>query len=181
MINNITKKCLLQAARDSINHYCTNKTYIPKKQLVIVNDPVLNQPSGVFVTLNMDGKLRGCIGSINADRSLIDQVILHSVNAAFKDSRFKPVERKDIGKLSIEVSVLTKPKPVKNTTEIDIKKHGIILHKNNKRSVFLPKVARDNKWDLGTTLTNLAVKAGLNKDDWKQNASCFVFEAIELR
>ena len=180
-MNSVTKKCLLQAARDSINYYFINKTYIPKKQLVIINDPVLNRPSGVFVALNMGGRLRGCVGSINADRSLIDKVILHSVNAAFKDDRFKPVTRNEIGKLSIEVSVLTKPKPAKNTTEIDTNKHGIILHKNNKRSVFLPKVARDNNWDLKTTLTNLAIKAGLDKDDWRQGADCFVFEAIELK
>ena len=180
-MNSRLEKCLLQAARDSILHWCANKTYIPKNKLVLIDDLTLNEPSGVFVTLNKRGKLRGCMGSINSDRPLLEQVIIHSVNAAFKDTRFQPVEHKEIGLLNIEISILSKPVPVASTTDIDVNKHGIILTKNNKRAVFLPKVARSNNWSLKTTLTNLCKKAGLKKNDWKHGAGCYVFESTELK
>lgn len=181
MINKQTEKCLLQAARDSVNHYILNNQLIQTKNLLLSRDPILHSKQGVFVTIMLDGKLRGCVGSVSSNSTIIDQVVTHSVDAAVNDSRFKPLTLIDSGRVTYEISVITKPIEVMSSDQIQLTKHGIIISKNNKRAVFLPKVARQNNWDLKTTMTRLCLKAGLGAEDWKQHARVAVFEAIEFK
>lgn len=181
MINDQTKRCLLQAARDSVNYYMLNNQLIQTKNLMLDKDPVLHSKQGVFVTIKLDGKLRGCIGSVTTNSTIIDQVVRHSVNAAVNDNRFKPLTQIDTGRVTYEISVITKPIEVMTSDQIQLPKHGVILFKNDKRAVFLPKVAKENNWDLKTTMTQLCKKAGLEPDDWKRHARVAVFEAIEFK
>jgi len=181
MISKQTQKCLLQAARDSVNYYMLNHQLIQPKNLLLNTDPLIHNKQGVFVTIKLNNKLRGCIGSITSSSTIIDQVITHSVNAAIKDPRFDPITQIDTGNVAYEISILTKPTEIQSSDQIDIPKHGVILAKNGKRAVFLPKVAAENNWDLQTTLTQLCKKAGLEADDWKRHARVAVFEAIEFK
>jgi uncharacterized protein (TIGR00296 family) len=79
--------------------------------------------------------------------------------------------------ITIEISVLTPPVPVKSAEEIVIGKHGIILSSGWSRATFLPQVAPEQGWDRETTLRHLARKAGLPEDAWKK-AEYRVYEAI---
>jgi len=102
----------------------------------------------------------------------------NAINAAVNDPRFPPVQPEEIPHLHIEISVLTPLQPLDDYRRIEIGKHGVLLSKNGRRAVFLPQVAPEQGWDLEEMLTNLAHKAGLPGDAWKEGASFEVFEAI---
>jgi uncharacterized protein (TIGR00296 family) len=79
--------------------------------------------------------------------------------------------------LHLEISALTPLRSVSGPADIEIGRHGILLHKGAAQAVFLPQVAVEQGWDRDTTLTHLALKAGLPADGWRQGARFQVFEA----
>ena len=137
----------------------------------------LRENCGAFVTLTQAGRLRGCIGTIEGSMPLAAAVAENSVGAATRDTRFEPVQPEELDDLHIEISVLTPLRSVASRAEIVLGRHGIILQKGTARAVFLPQVAPEQGWDLETTLTHLALKAGLGPDGWREGASWQVFEA----
>ncbi len=139
--------------------------------------PRLSTCGGAFVTLTIDGRLRGCIRYIEGIKPLVDAVAENGRSAAVRDPRFPPVTEEELGDIELEVSALTPLVPVARPQEITIGRHGILLVKEGRRPVFLPQVAPEQGWDLDTTLTHLALKAGLGPDDWRTGAEFLVFEA----
>jgi len=137
----------------------------------------LQQKRAVFVTLNIRGRLRGCIGELLPMRPLWSAVVGRAVSAAFEDPRFPELSREELDSVDIEVSVLTPPVPVSSFRDIAVGRHGVILQKNGRQSVFLPQVAVEQGWDLKTMLSHLSVKAGLSQDDWREGCSFMVFTA----
>ncbi|MDD5067728.1 MAG: AmmeMemoRadiSam system protein B [bacterium] len=168
------KEFLLKTARQTIEEYVKNGK-IPKIDTASAN---LKKNAGAFVTLNEGNDLRGCIGYILPVKPLYQTVIENAVNACSKDYRFSPVSGEELKKITIEISVLSPPVPVKSYKEIIIGKHGMILRKGPYQAVFLPQVAPEQGWDLETTLTHLSMKAGLGPDDWKKETEFEVFTAI---
>lgn len=166
---------LLRAARDSINGVLSGGKKTPEHSPDIHD--TLKQPCGAFVTLTKFGDLRGCIGYVEAEQPLYKTVIDAAKSAAFRDTRFDPVTSGEMKDIQIEISVLKPPSPVKSWEEIELGRHGIILSKRGRRALFLPHVATERNWDISTTLTHLAMKAGLAPDDWREGASYEVFEA----
>jgi len=134
---------------------------------------------GGFVTLThaSTGELRGCIGEIMPRRPLADVVIARSIDSALHDTRFAPVEESELNDIRIEISALTPPEKIASWRDIVLGRDGIILEKNGCSAVFLPQVAPEQGWDLPTTLTYLAMKAGLGRDDWREGADFEVFRA----
>jgi len=141
----------------------------------------LDAPRGVFVTLTRNGRLRGCIGVIQALKPLAEAVQDNALAAAFRDPRFEPLTDDELDDTEIEVSVLTPMHHVEGPDLIEIPRHGVLLAKAGRRSVFLPQVAAEQGWDRPTTLTQLALKAGLGPDDWREGAEFSVFEAEIVR
>jgi AmmeMemoRadiSam system protein A len=140
----------------------------------------MQRKAGAFVTLKNGEHLRGCIGYIVAKGSLVDAVVDNAINAATRDFRFadNPVTAKEMAKIRIEISVMSPLRPVKGPSEIVLGKHGVVLTRGMHRSVFLPQVATETKWDLDTFLSRLSLKAGLSADAWKQSGTQFeVFTA----
>lgn len=140
-------------------------------------DGALGESRGVFVTLTAAGQLRGCIGYIEGFKPLAQAVADNGRSAAVADPRFQPVSINEFKGLNVEISALTALIEVNSHQEIQVEKHGILLEKDGCQSVFLPQVATEQGWDLATTLTHLALKAGLGPDDWRQGANFRVFEA----
>jgi AmmeMemoRadiSam system protein A len=135
----------------------------------------LKYPSATFITLTRDDQLRGCIGSIAADAPLHESVVKNAINAALYDYRFSPVEVAEVPLLTLEVSVLTAPKPIASWHEFEVGRHGIILEKNGQKAVYLPEVAPQQGWNREQTLSHLSQKAGLGPDGWRQGAQFKVF------
>ena len=137
----------------------------------------LMEKRGVFVTLMADKRLRGCIGFIEGFKPLVVAVAENGHNSAVGDPRFHPLQGHEVSNLDMELSVLTPLKEVMSHQDIQVGKHGILLEKNGRQAVFLPQVATEQGWDLDTTLTQLALKAGLGPQEWQQGANFKVFEA----
>lgn len=108
----------------------------------------LEQPGASFVTLHAGGRLRGCIGTLSAYRSLADDVRSNARNAAFRDPRFDPVTREEYAGLVLEVSLLSPPEPLPCRDESDLIEQlrpgtdGVVLEAGDTRGTFLPQV-----WD----------------------------------
>lgn len=132
---------------------------------------------GGFVTLKINGRLRGCIGEIFPSREIWKVIREQAYNAAFQDPRFMPLDSEEAEELEIEISVLSQPRTVESPEEIEIGRHGIVLNKHGLSAVFLPQVAPEQGWSRDETLTQLAEKAGLPSDAWKKGATFMVFEA----
>ena len=172
------QKQLLRLARQTLEfHYLKNRKATPA-DLGLEITSGMRQTMGAFVTLKERGELRGCIGEIIPRRPLFEAVMDHALNAALHDPRFSPVTADELPQLEFEISALTPPQPVASYREIVIGRHGMVLSKRGRSAVFLPQVAPEQGWDLPTTLTYLAQKAGLRPDDWKDGAEYLVFEAI---
>ena len=145
------------------------------------SEAVLSVPSGAFVTLR-SGKgesapLRGCIGRMTADESLIEVVREMARAAAFEDPRFPPLKADEYPGISVEITVLTPMRPIKSVEEIEIGRHGVYLTKGWQQAVFLPQVATEQRWNREELLANLCRKAGLPPNAWKESDARFqIFE-----
>ncbi|MHC4862029.1 MAG: AmmeMemoRadiSam system protein A, partial [Planctomycetota bacterium] len=135
--------------------------------------------SGVFVTFKKHGDLRGCIGDILPSRARWEAIVARTISSASEDRRFTPVTEGEIDEITIEISVLTPPRPVASAEEIQLGRHGILLfHDGKMRAVYLPQVAPEQGWSLEETLTHLSRKGGLAPGAWRTERAGFqVFEA----
>ena len=168
------KDALLTVARNAIELYLkTGKKVYPE-----TDNPKFLEKRGVFVTLHVDGNLRGCIGYPLPYKPLIEGVIDNAINAATEDWRFIPLTLKELDKLSIEISILTVPTKIKKYSDIIVGKHGIIVSKGANRGLLLPQVPVEQNWNLEEYLSNGCLKAGLASDEWKKGVDIEVFEAI---
>jgi AmmeMemoRadiSam system protein B/AmmeMemoRadiSam system protein A len=140
-------------------------------------DSPLREIRGVFVTLNEDGDLRGCIGSIFGEEPLTKGVAHQAISSAFRDPRFGELRAEELDSIEIEISVLTPPTAVPGYESIIVGRHGVLMEKDGHRAVFLPQVAPEQGWDRDTMLRHLCLKAGLGPEDWRSGASFEVFEA----
>jgi len=156
------EKYLLNLARTSIEYYLENsKQYIPSKPDV----EVMNRELAVFVTLNKDHNLRGCIGQLVASEPLYLAVTNMANSAAFNDYRFGPVSKNELEDINIEISILTPPERIYDIEKIRMGIDGVWIKKGFSSGVFLPQVATETGWDRKTFLENLCShKAGLPKD-----------------
>ena len=126
---------------------------------------------GTFVTLTLNGALRGCIGHIIPQESLIEGVRVNAMNAAFRDPRFRPLSKPEFEKIKVEVSILTAPKPLPYTDANDLLAKlrpgidGLIVRQGYHQATFLPQVWEQlpGKKDF---LSHLCLKAGLAGDAW---------------
>jgi len=139
--------------------------------------------AGAFVTLNnrgaraqSEGRLRACMGVIEAREPLVDAVI-HSAVSASHDPRFPELQLEELDQLQLEVSVLSPTRRVAGAHEIRVGEHGVVLHKGRAGAVFLPQVAPEQGWDRETMLAHLSRKAGLPADAWRSGAEFDVFTA----
>lgn len=120
----------------------------------------LVEPRGAFVSLHIEGRLRGCIGRMQSADPLVETVKRMAISAAFEDPRFNPLERGELGLVDIEISVLTPFEPCR-PEDVVPGIHGVYLVKDGRSGVFLPQVAPEQGWGRDELLRNLCLKAGL--------------------
>ncbi len=129
--------------------------------------------SGVFVTLNKQDSLRGCIGFPFPVKKLSEGLIDAAISAATQDTRFNPVTADELDKIIFEVTVLTSPveikveKPSEYLTEIKIGRDGLIVENVYTSGLLLPQVPTEYDWNVKEFLEHTCQKAGLEKDAWK--------------
>ncbi len=136
----------------------------------------LAEPRGAFTTLHLLGSLRGCIGYVLPSGSLYQTVVETARAAAFDDPRFPPVTEEEAPQLTIEISVLSVPRPIR-PHEIEVGKHGLIVSAGARRGLLLPQVPLEWEWDRETFLAQTCGKAGLSPDAWLRGAEIEAFTA----
>ncbi|RCK71793.1 MAG: putative ACR [Ignavibacteriae bacterium] len=168
------KEILLQNAHLAI-HAAVKGEPIPTAEKFT---ELLNLPTGAFVSIYKFGELRGCIGYVEPRKNLLQTVIDAAYNAAVNDIRFNPVKVEELEDISIEISVISNLKEIKDISEIEVGTHGLIIEEGEKIGILLPQVASDYSWDRETFLNQTARKAGLPYDAWKkENVKIYIFTA----
>ena len=165
------KETLLKIARQSLEANLRGEMQPPLN--VSQATPLLQAEGATFVTLTKNGRLRGCIGTLEAYRPLIEDVREHALAAALKDTRFPPVQADELEQIKIEISRLTAPTPLDydNANDLLIKLRsnvdGVVLMDGRRRATFLPQV-----WEqlpvADEFLNHLCQKMGLSEDAWRR-------------
>ncbi len=159
---------LLSVARESIaNGLSTGKALSVRASNY---EPRLREVRASFVTLNIDERLRGCIGSLEAKLPLVEDVAEHAFAAAFRDPRFPLLIEDEFPKLDIHVSILTPNEPMSFSDEADLLSQlrpgvdGLIIAKGGRRATFLPSVW-ESLPEPAQFLAHLKLKAGITDSD----------------
>jgi uncharacterized protein len=172
------KKSLLELARESIY------SVLDKEEPYLEPYEKYKEGQGCFVTLHKGKKLRGCIGYTEPIYPMYKLISEAAKAAAFSDPRFHPVRKEELPNISIEISLLTKPKlvvvasPEDYLKNIVIGRDGVILKGKYGSGLLLPQVAIEHEMTVDQFLNAVAQKAGLSFSAWKDlNNQVFTFQA----
>jgi len=174
------KRQLLRLAGESIRHGLAHGRPLPVDLATLPE--ALKARRASFATLEKQGVLRGCIGSLEAHRPLAEDVAHNAYAAAFQDPRFPPLAEAELGDLAIHLSLLTPPEPVAFQSEADLLaqlrpgEDGLILVEGGRRGTFLPSVWAQlpeprQFWE------HLKLKAGLPKAYWSDSIKVYRYRA----
>ncbi len=134
---------------------------------------MLRESGACFVTLKREGELRGCIGSLSAERSLVEDVAENAYAAAFSDPRFYPLQSAELRRLEMSISIIGKAEPMHFSSEHDLIAQlrpdidGLILEEGYRRGTFLPSVWEQLP-DPVDFVRHLKLKAGLPVNYWSE-------------
>lgn len=184
MLTPQSQQFLLKLARDTVTTFLNTGKNIQIDEADLPSKKLLTR-HGTFVTLTTkNDELRGCIGKIEGEEKLYQDIIDNAYSAAFRDPRFAPVDRTEIDDIKIEISILSEPQEIKFQNPDDllsqIKPHqdGIILKKDFHTATFLPQVW-DELPDKEEFLSHLSSKAGLPPNGWKDQEVEFLKYQVE--
>ncbi len=170
------RRLLLELAREAIRHGVRHGA--PPRIDLESLPPALRQPRATFVTLEDDGQLRGCIGSLEPRRPLAEDVVHNAFAAAFGDPRFLPVREDEVDRLKIHISVLSPLEEIKAGSEAELLEQirpgvdGLVIAEGDLRGTFLPVVWQSLP-DKKELLRHLRVKAGLPPDYWSDTMKIY--------
>ena len=159
------KAGMIAAARSSIYSYLDLEYEGDDSPVGIMKE----KGYGVFVTLYLDGRLRGCIGRFTSPSSLNSTIREMARSAAFSDPRFPSLSRREAPRVEIEVSVLSPLKKIESIDEFKLGRDGIYMIKGANHGTFLPQVAEETDWNTEEFLGHCARdKAGIGYYGWKE-------------
>ena len=171
---------LIEIARNSIQSGLHLGGYPPE------NIPcVLEETGACFVTLMLNNRLRGCIGSVIAHRPLILDIYKNAHSAAFSDPRFAPITIDEFKNIKINISLLSSPERIEFSNEQELlekltpHKDGLIIRDANYQAVFLP-VVWEQLPDKKEFLKELKLKAGMPENYFSETMEAFVFSTIYI-
>jgi AmmeMemoRadiSam system protein A len=121
---------------------------------------------GVFVTIHVGHRLRGCVGVVDPELPLGDSVARCAVGAALRDPRFPAIRSPELNDLHIEISLLSPPRTIR-PEEIQIGTHGLLILRGRHRGLLLPQVAVKHHLNAGQFLAETCRKAELPADAWR--------------
>jgi uncharacterized protein len=156
------RKSILELARQAVEEAVRQRqllTEIPRVQ-------IFDERCGVFVTLTVAGKLRGCIGVVEAKAPLGESIVRCATESALEDPRFCPMQPEELSRLEIEVSLLSPLERIQ-PEQVEIGKHGLLVERGYRRGLLLPQVAVEHRFDREQFLRETCYKAGLPTDAWK--------------
>jgi AmmeMemoRadiSam system protein A len=161
-LSDADRRTILDLARQAITEAVCHGCLIHP----IPNSGILERRCGVFVSLHVKGKLRGCIGVIDGREQLGDSIVRCAAGAALEDPRFLRMKPEEVGDVKIEVSLMT-PLELIRPEEIEIGTHGLMVEQGGRRGLLLPQVALEHHLDRERFLEETCRKAGLAREAWK--------------
>ncbi|HKW19041.1 MAG TPA: AmmeMemoRadiSam system protein A [Terriglobales bacterium] len=169
--NREERTLLLQIAREAILSFLQKREMPP----FILPAPLL-EPRGVFTTIYLKEKLRGCVGYPAAILPLHRAVAETARASALEDPRFYPLRLDEAEHLRISISVLSPLQPI-SADQVEIGRHGLVISQAGRRGLLLPQVPVEHGWDRVTFLEQTCLKAGLSPDAWKSGTHIEAFTA----
>lgn len=169
------KREALMVARETLKSFLKDGV-VPN---ISISSDKLKETLGVFVTLNKNGQLRGCIGQFTSAEPLWQVIQSKAVLAATADSRFIAVTEGELDDITVEISVISPMRKIFSADEIEMGKHGVYIRKGDKAGTYLPHVAKQFQYNKTAFLDSLAEsKVGIDKDSWRDgSAELYVYEA----
>jgi AmmeMemoRadiSam system protein A len=161
-VGNREKILLLEVARGAMTAAVEHRE-VPSEQ---PQGADLKDFGGVFVTLRRRGRLRGCIGQMVSSESLMEAIAYCAKGAALEDPRFDAVHPRELAEIEIELSVLSRLEEI-TPERIEAGKHGLMVSQGLRRGVLLPQVANEFQWTAERLLEETCVKAGFERNAWK--------------
>lgn len=167
-------RILLQIARAAI----TESLGLSVAERQLEDEDWLQQKGACFITLMQQGQLRGCIGTLEAHRALLDDVIANAKAAAFKDTRFSPLASEELNTTQIELSLLSPMQQMNFSSEQEALSQlrpgidGVVFQYGYQRSTFLPQVWEQLP-DAKDFMEHLKNKAGLSADFWADDVKLY--------
>jgi MEMO1 family protein len=165
------RECLLSACMIALRDAAQTAGEGPPTLAAV--SPALSPWRATFVTLTENERLRGCIGSLEPRRPLIEDALANTAQAAFADPRFPPLKESELTGLRLDVSILSHPRPIPAGSESDLAaalepdRDGLILSVGKRRALFLPSVWRHLP-DARAFVRNLMAKAGFESNRWPE-------------
>jgi len=161
------RRTLLRLAQESLRRAVRDRG-VPEPDLEGLPDR-LHEAGAAFVTLTRNGRLRGCIGHVEANLPLCACVWQMAAFAALHDMRFRPVQPDELDDIHIEISVLTPLQIVGDADEIRVGRDGLVVSGRRARGLLLPQVAAERGWTVAEFLQQTCRKAGLPPDAWEED------------
>jgi AmmeMemoRadiSam system protein A len=165
------RRILLRLAHDSVESLVLE--HVPSQEKP---GPHLEEPRGVFTTLYLQGKLRGCVGYVAPVLPLHRAVFETARAAASQDTRFSPVTPEEVRDLQVSLSILSPLRPIE-AGQLEIGRHGLVVTSGARRGLLLPQVPAEHGWNREEFLEQTCRKAGLYPDAWKSGATLEAFTA----
>ena len=162
----------VRLARASVN------SWVEKRKRIVLPEhlpeEMLREQAGVFVSIHKNGKLRGCIGTIQATKkNIAEEIVENGISAAAKDPRFRPIRPEELDALEISVDVLSKPEKIRSKDDLDVKRYGVIVTKGFRRGLLLPNLD-------GVDTVDEQVSIALSKAGLSEQEKNFEMERFEV-
>lgn len=145
------------------------EAYVREQRVIEPPHPLTSEMkgrAGVFVSLKMEGNLRGCIGTYRpTTQNIATEIIRNAIQAGTMDPRFPPISEEELDRLVYSVDVLTEPEPVRDIRELDPKRYGVIVRKGHAAGLLLPDLEGVDTVERQLEIAKM--KAGINPRDTK--------------
>ncbi len=156
------RKAILELARQGVLHAVGHDRPLSS----FPTTGIFAERRGVFVSLHVGSKLRGCIGVVEGSAALGEALARCAADAALHDPRFSRMRAEELAALEIEVSLLSPLQPML-PEEVEIGNHGLLVERGPRRGLLLPQVAVEHRLSREQFLAETCVKAGLPREAWK--------------
>lgn len=184
-LSNHDGEILVRTARIVVTEYLKTR-----KKIILQEDftSKFSYNSGVFVTLNKEENLRGCIGFPTPVKKLYQSLVDAAIASATEDPRFPPVQYEELNEISFEITILTQPEEVKVTnpleylSKVKVGRDGLIVKWEFGSGLLLPQVPIEYGWNEEEFLNHTCEKAGAPLDCWRRKSTMILrFEGIVFR
>jgi AmmeMemoRadiSam system protein A len=177
LLDDESRKQLLRLARSAIARAIGAGGSTPVTQAA--NSSLIPEDvrAGAFVTLRINGELRGCIGYPDPELPLVEVVGRCAVSAAISDPRFPALGVNEWHNVNLEISVLGPLEQVTDIADVVVGRHGLVVVLGRRRGLLLPQVATEWNWTVVEFASQTCLKAGLPRDAWRSGATLYRFEA----